>query len=48
MAGFGHRIYRTSDPRSFIIRKTAEEVSHTEALGSGVRPLKYSPSRSSQ
>ena len=23
---FGHRVYRTSDPRSFIIRKTAEEV----------------------
>lgn len=27
LSGFGHRIYRTSDPRSFIIRKTAEEVS---------------------
>lgn len=26
LSGFGHRIYRTSDPRSFIIRKTAEEV----------------------
>ncbi|KAK4699119.1 citrate synthase, partial [Phenoliferia sp. Uapishka_3] len=26
LSGFGHRIYRTSDPRSFVIRKTAEEV----------------------
>jgi citrate synthase len=26
ISGFGHRIYRTSDPRSTIIRKTAEEV----------------------
>ncbi|ORY90765.1 peroxysomal citrate synthase [Leucosporidium creatinivorum] len=26
LSGFGHRIYRTSDPRSKIIRKTAEEV----------------------
>jgi len=26
LSGFGHRVYRTSDPRSFIIRKTAEEV----------------------
>jgi hypothetical protein len=27
LSGFGHRVYRTTDPRSFIIRKTAEEVS---------------------
>ncbi|KIM73263.1 hypothetical protein PILCRDRAFT_829277 [Piloderma croceum F 1598] len=26
LSGFGHRIYRTSDPRSFIVRKTADEV----------------------
>ncbi|SCZ91885.1 BZ3500_MvSof-1268-A1-R1_Chr5-3g08198 [Microbotryum saponariae] len=26
LSGFGHRIYRTSDPRSLIIRKTAEQV----------------------
>ncbi|KAM0752246.1 hypothetical protein T439DRAFT_324313 [Meredithblackwellia eburnea MCA 4105] len=26
LSGFGHRVYRTSDPRSFVIRKTAEEV----------------------
>ncbi|CCO29591.1 citrate synthase [Rhizoctonia solani AG-1 IB] len=28
LSGFGHRlsVYKTSDPRSFIIRKTAEEV----------------------
>jgi citrate synthase len=26
LSGFGHRIYKTSDPRSFIIRKTADEV----------------------
>lgn len=26
LSGFGHRIYRTSDPRSAIIRKTAAEV----------------------
>jgi citrate synthase len=26
LSGFGHRIYRTSDPRSAIIRKCAEDV----------------------
>ncbi|CED84321.1 peroxysomal citrate synthase [Phaffia rhodozyma] len=26
LSGFGHRVYRTSDPRSFVIRKIAEEV----------------------
>jgi citrate synthase len=26
LSGFGHRIYRTTDPRSKIIRKTAEDV----------------------
>ncbi|KAG8747356.1 hypothetical protein FRC10_001535 [Ceratobasidium sp. 414] len=26
LSGFGHRVYKTSDPRSFIIRQTAEEV----------------------
>ncbi|KAH9809965.1 citrate synthase-like protein [Melampsora americana] len=26
LSGFGHRVYKTSDPRSFIIRKTADEV----------------------
>lgn len=26
LSGYGHRIYRTSDPRSHIIKKTAEEV----------------------
>ncbi|CAE6530574.1 unnamed protein product [Rhizoctonia solani] len=26
LSGFGHRVYKTSDPRSFIIRRTAEEV----------------------
>ncbi|KAJ2926934.1 hypothetical protein H1R20_g10171, partial [Candolleomyces eurysporus] len=26
LSGFGHRIYKTSDPRSFIVRKTADEV----------------------
>jgi citrate synthase len=26
LSGFGHRIYRTTDPRSKIIRQTAEEV----------------------
>lgn len=26
LSGFGHRIYRTSDPRGAIIRKTAEAV----------------------
>ncbi|KZP25196.1 peroxysomal citrate synthase [Athelia psychrophila] len=26
LSGFGHRVYRTSDPRSFIVRKTADEV----------------------
>jgi len=26
LSGFGHRIYRTSDPRSFIVRKMADEV----------------------
>ncbi|KAA1084985.1 hypothetical protein PGTUg99_001634 [Puccinia graminis f. sp. tritici] len=25
LSGFGHRVYKTSDPRSFIIRKTADE-----------------------
>ncbi|KAI0027877.1 peroxysomal citrate synthase [Vararia minispora EC-137] len=26
LSGFGHRVYKTSDPRSFIIRRTADEV----------------------
>jgi citrate synthase len=26
LSGCGHRVYRTSDPRSFIVRKTADEV----------------------
>ncbi|KAL5526755.1 hypothetical protein ACEPAF_8480 [Sanghuangporus sanghuang] len=26
LSGFGHRVYKTTDPRSFIIRKTADEV----------------------
>ncbi|KAF9243408.1 citrate synthase-like protein [Melanogaster broomeanus] len=26
LSGFGHRVYKTSDPRSFIIRKVADEV----------------------
>jgi len=26
LSGFGHRVYKTSDPRSFIIRQTADEV----------------------
>ncbi|KAI6162358.1 citrate synthase-like protein [Pisolithus thermaeus] len=26
LIGFGHRVYKTSDPRSFIIRKIADEV----------------------
>ncbi|KIO34365.1 hypothetical protein M407DRAFT_127812 [Tulasnella calospora MUT 4182] len=26
LSGFGHRVYKTSDPRSFIIRKIADEV----------------------
>lgn len=26
LSGFGHRIYKTSDPRSFIIRQTADRV----------------------
>jgi len=26
LSGFGHRVYKTSDPRSFIVRKTADEV----------------------
>jgi citrate synthase len=26
LSGFGHRVYRTSDPRSAIIRKTADAV----------------------
>lgn len=26
LSGFGHRIYKTSDPRSFIIRRIADEV----------------------
>ncbi|KAI9512062.1 peroxysomal citrate synthase [Russula earlei] len=26
LSGFGHRVYKTSDPRSFIIRKTADDV----------------------
>ncbi|KIP07627.1 hypothetical protein PHLGIDRAFT_70734 [Phlebiopsis gigantea 11061_1 CR5-6] len=26
LSGFGHRVYKTSDPRSFIVRKTAAEV----------------------
>ncbi|KAH8924608.1 citrate synthase [Atractiella rhizophila] len=26
LSGFGHRVYRTTDPRSYIIRKTAEEI----------------------
>lgn len=26
LSGFGHRIYKNTDPRSTIIRKTAEEV----------------------
>ncbi|KAF8638301.1 hypothetical protein AX17_002321 [Amanita inopinata Kibby_2008] len=26
LSGFGHRVYRTSDPRSFIVRRTADEV----------------------
>ncbi|PLW04989.1 hypothetical protein PCANC_07541 [Puccinia coronata f. sp. avenae] len=26
LSGFGHRVYKTSDPRSFIIRKTADQV----------------------
>lgn len=26
LSGFGHRVYKTSDPRSFIIRRIADEV----------------------
>ncbi|KAH7930202.1 hypothetical protein BV22DRAFT_1055505 [Leucogyrophana mollusca] len=26
LSGFGHRVYKTSDPRSYIIRKVADEV----------------------
>ncbi|ETW83169.1 hypothetical protein HETIRDRAFT_157258 [Heterobasidion irregulare TC 32-1] len=26
LSGFGHRVYKTSDPRSFVIRKIADEV----------------------
>ncbi|KIY43963.1 peroxysomal citrate synthase [Fistulina hepatica ATCC 64428] len=26
LSGFGHRIYKTSDPRSFIVRHTADQV----------------------
>ncbi|KAG9009110.1 hypothetical protein FRB94_012506 [Tulasnella sp. JGI-2019a] len=26
LSGFGHRVYKTSDPRSFVIRKLADEV----------------------
>jgi len=26
LSGFGHRVYKTSDPRSFIIRKAADDV----------------------
>ncbi|KZV59874.1 peroxysomal citrate synthase [Peniophora sp. CONT] len=26
LSGFGHRVYKTSDPRSFIIRRTADQV----------------------
>ncbi|KZV96617.1 peroxysomal citrate synthase [Exidia glandulosa HHB12029] len=26
LSGFGHRVYKTSDPRSFIVRRTADEV----------------------
>lgn len=26
LSGFGHRVYKTSDPRSFIVRKTADAV----------------------
>ncbi|KAM6504462.1 peroxysomal citrate synthase [Amanita muscaria] len=26
LSGFGHRVYKTSDPRSFIVRKIADEV----------------------
>jgi citrate synthase len=26
LSGFGHRVYKTTDPRSYIIRKTADEV----------------------
>ncbi|KAK0204832.1 peroxysomal citrate synthase [Desarmillaria ectypa] len=26
LSGFGHRVYKTSDPRSFIVRTTADEV----------------------
>ncbi|KAF7327680.1 Citrate synthase [Mycena kentingensis (nom. inval.)] len=26
LSGFGHRVYKTSDPRSFLVRKTADEV----------------------
>lgn len=26
LSGFGHRIYRTSDPRSKVIRRIAEDV----------------------
>jgi len=26
LSGFGHRVYKTSDPRSFIVRQTADEV----------------------
>jgi len=26
LSGFGHRVYKTSDPRSFIVRKTADDV----------------------
>ncbi|KAG9017986.1 hypothetical protein FRB90_012711 [Tulasnella sp. 427] len=32
LSGFGHRVYKTSDPRSFIIRKIADEVFKDEAL----------------
>ncbi len=26
LSGFGHRVYKTTDPRSYIIRKTADDV----------------------
>ncbi|KAI6116987.1 citrate synthase-like protein [Pisolithus croceorrhizus] len=32
LIGFGHRVYKTSDPRSFIIRKIADEVTGRDPL----------------
>lgn len=37
LSGFGHRVYKTSDPRSFIVRKTADEVFKVYAPSEGHR-----------